>query len=187
MPADRRSAAGLLVDRHGSEFVDVELAFIDTGDREPPAETADALDHADHVAGRLIAIADRIVAGPALAGQNRAGAPGTLARDERDPLLASMTDEVADMVLDGKTWELCPRGFLRRVDSEGDWRWIRVTTPTGEFTGHLQSPVNFVANPGALIRQLEGTRRNQNVAQNNQNADEQMTENDRRTRQAKHQ
>lgn len=51
---------------------------------------------------------------------------------------------------DGQWVEL--RGFLRRVDSEGDWRWIRVTTPTGEFTGHLQSPVNFVANPGALIR-----------------------------------
>ncbi len=51
---------------------------------------------------------------------------------------------------DGQWVEL--RGFLRRVDSEGDWRWIRVTTPTGEFVGHLQSPVNFVANPGALIR-----------------------------------
>jgi two-component system cell cycle sensor histidine kinase/response regulator CckA len=51
---------------------------------------------------------------------------------------------------DGQWVEL--RGFLQRVDSEGDWRWIRVTTPTGEFVGHLQSPVNFVANPGALIR-----------------------------------
>ena len=51
---------------------------------------------------------------------------------------------------DGQWVEL--RGFLRRVDSEGDWRWIRVTTPIGEFAGHLQSPVNFVANPGALIR-----------------------------------
>ncbi|AOS44093.1 Blue-light-activated protein [Lacunisphaera limnophila] len=51
---------------------------------------------------------------------------------------------------DGEWVEL--RGFLRRTDSEGDWRWIRVTTPTGEFTGHLQSPVNFVANPGSLIR-----------------------------------
>lgn len=42
-------------------------------------------------------------------------------------------------------------------------------------------------NPGALIRQLEGGRRNQaqNNAQNNQNADEQMTEKDRQERQAK--
>ena len=40
-------------------------------------------------------------------------------------------------------------------------------------------------NPGALIRQLEGNRRNQNAAQNNQNADEQMTDKDRQERQAK--
>ncbi len=51
---------------------------------------------------------------------------------------------------DGEWVEL--RGFLRRTDSEGDWRWIHVATPSGEFVGHLQSPVNFVANPGALIR-----------------------------------
>ena len=44
------------------------------------------------------------------------------------------------------------RGFLRRVDSEGDWRWIHVTSPDGEFVGHLQSPVTFVATPGSLIR-----------------------------------
>ncbi|MFZ5494580.1 MAG: hybrid sensor histidine kinase/response regulator [Verrucomicrobiota bacterium] len=50
---------------------------------------------------------------------------------------------------DGEWVEL--RGFLRRTESEGDWRWIYVTTPAGEFVGHLQSPVNFVANPGALI------------------------------------
>jgi two-component system cell cycle sensor histidine kinase/response regulator CckA len=50
---------------------------------------------------------------------------------------------------DGEWVEL--RGFLRHTRSEGDWRWIHVTTPAGEFVGHLQSPVNFVANPGALI------------------------------------
>ena len=44
------------------------------------------------------------------------------------------------------------RGFLRDTVSEGNWRWIHVTTRTGEFTGHLQNPVNFVANPGSLIR-----------------------------------
>ncbi len=44
------------------------------------------------------------------------------------------------------------RGFLRDTVSEGDWRWIHVTTPDGDFTGHLQNPVNFVANPGSLIR-----------------------------------
>lgn len=44
------------------------------------------------------------------------------------------------------------RGFVREVISDGDWRWIRVTSPEGEFTAHLQSPVNFVATPGSLIR-----------------------------------
>ena len=44
------------------------------------------------------------------------------------------------------------RGFLQRTVSDGDWRWIHVTTPSGEFIGHIQSPVNFVANPGSLIR-----------------------------------
>jgi signal transduction histidine kinase/CheY-like chemotaxis protein len=44
------------------------------------------------------------------------------------------------------------RGFLRRVVSDNDWRWIHVTTPSGDFVAHLQSPVNFVANVGSLIR-----------------------------------
>ena len=44
------------------------------------------------------------------------------------------------------------RGFLRHTESEGDWRWIYVTSPEGEFVGHLQSPEPFVANPGSLIR-----------------------------------
>jgi len=51
---------------------------------------------------------------------------------------------------DGQWVEM--RGFLRRTESDRNWRWIYVTTPTGEFVGHLQSPVNFVANPGSLIR-----------------------------------
>ncbi len=51
---------------------------------------------------------------------------------------------------DGQWVEM--RGFIQRTVSEGDWRWIYVTTPSGEFVGHLQSPVNFVANPGSLIR-----------------------------------
>ncbi|MBE2215242.1 MAG: response regulator [Opitutaceae bacterium] len=44
------------------------------------------------------------------------------------------------------------RGFLREMISEGDWRWIHVTSPDGEFVAHLQSPVPFVATPGSLIR-----------------------------------
>lgn len=44
------------------------------------------------------------------------------------------------------------RGFLREMTSEGDWRWIHVTSPDGEFVAHLQSPVPFVATPGSLIR-----------------------------------
>ena len=44
------------------------------------------------------------------------------------------------------------RGFMQRTVSEGDTRFIHVTTPSGEFVGQLESPVNFVANPGSLIR-----------------------------------
>lgn len=44
------------------------------------------------------------------------------------------------------------RGFIQGTVSEGDWRWIQVTTPAGDFTGLLQNPVSFVANPGSLIR-----------------------------------
>lgn len=51
---------------------------------------------------------------------------------------------------DGQWVEM--RGFIRRTASEGDWRWIYVTTPDGEFVGHLHSPVNFVATPGSLLR-----------------------------------
>ena len=51
---------------------------------------------------------------------------------------------------DGQWVEM--RGFLRRIASEGDWHWIYVTTPDGEFAGHMQSPVSFVATPGSLIR-----------------------------------
>ncbi len=51
---------------------------------------------------------------------------------------------------DGQWVEM--RGFLRRIVSEGDWHWIYVTTPDGEFAGHMQSPVSFVATPGSLIR-----------------------------------
>lgn len=51
---------------------------------------------------------------------------------------------------DGQWVEM--RGFIRRTASEGDWRWIYVTTPEGEFVGHLWSPVNFVATPGSLLR-----------------------------------
>jgi signal transduction histidine kinase/ActR/RegA family two-component response regulator len=51
---------------------------------------------------------------------------------------------------DGQWVEM--RGFIQRTESDGNWRWIYVTTPAGEFVGHLQSPVNFVATPGSLIR-----------------------------------
>ena len=44
------------------------------------------------------------------------------------------------------------RGFIQSTVSEGDWRRIHVTTPAGDFTGLLQNPVAFVANPGSLIR-----------------------------------
>ena len=44
------------------------------------------------------------------------------------------------------------RGFIQFTDSDGDSRSIHVTTPGGEFVGRLQSPVNFSANTGSLIR-----------------------------------
>ena len=51
---------------------------------------------------------------------------------------------------DGQLVEM--RGYLQRIESEGDWRHIYVTTPEGEFVGHLLSPQNLVATPGSLIR-----------------------------------
>ena len=44
------------------------------------------------------------------------------------------------------------RGFLDSTESTGDWRRIFVTTPAGEFVCLLDSPVNFMATPGSLIR-----------------------------------
>ncbi len=50
---------------------------------------------------------------------------------------------------DGQWVEM--QGFLREVKTDGDYRWIHVTTPTGEFITHLQSPVWHVAEQGSLI------------------------------------
>lgn len=94
-----------------------------------------------------------------ITGVTRAGrlAPAVELRDFTD--LGSMTHPPAkpitlEQALTGKEegeWvEL--RGFIQNTVSEGDWRWIHVTTPAGEFTGHLQNPVSFVATPGSLIR-----------------------------------
>jgi signal transduction histidine kinase len=44
------------------------------------------------------------------------------------------------------------RGFLERAESTGDQRRIYVATASGEFVGLLDSPVNFSAPPGSLIR-----------------------------------
>jgi len=44
------------------------------------------------------------------------------------------------------------RGFLRAMESSGDWRRIFVTTSAGEFVCHVESPVAFAATPGSLIR-----------------------------------
>ena len=44
------------------------------------------------------------------------------------------------------------RGFLRGMDSDGDWQRIYVATPSGEFVGRMDSPVPFTATPGSLIR-----------------------------------
>jgi signal transduction histidine kinase/CheY-like chemotaxis protein len=92
-------------------------------------------------------------------GVTRAGrvAPAVELRDLTD--LGSMSHPPAkhitlEQALTGKEegeWvEL--RGFAQGTVSEGDWRWIHVTTPAGDFTGLLQNPVSFVANPGSLIR-----------------------------------
>lgn len=92
-------------------------------------------------------------------GVTRAGQPAPLVELHTYVDLGSMSHPRARPITleqaftgqpDGEWVEL--RGFLRRTESEGDWRWIHVATPSGEFVGHLQSPVNFVANPGALIR-----------------------------------
>jgi signal transduction histidine kinase/CheY-like chemotaxis protein len=59
-------------------------------------------------------------------------------------------DEAMTGAYDGEWVEM--RGFVSSIISEGDWRWIFVTTPSGDFAGHLQNPVNFVANLGSRIR-----------------------------------
>jgi signal transduction histidine kinase/ActR/RegA family two-component response regulator len=51
---------------------------------------------------------------------------------------------------DGEWVEM--RGFLERIDSEGDLRFIHVTAPAGDFVARLLSPVNLNAHPGSLIR-----------------------------------
>ncbi|MEO6992734.1 MAG: ATP-binding protein [Lacunisphaera sp.] len=94
-----------------------------------------------------------------LTGVTRAGrfTPAVDLRDFTD--LGSMSHPAAkpitlDQAMTGREdaeWvEL--RGFVHDIVSQGDWRWIHVTTPSGDFTGHLQNPVNFVVNPGSLIR-----------------------------------
>ncbi|MCF3649805.1 response regulator [Synoicihabitans lomoniglobus] len=44
------------------------------------------------------------------------------------------------------------RGFIHETVSDGDWRRVLMTSPTGEFEALLNSPVNFVANHGSLLR-----------------------------------
>jgi signal transduction histidine kinase/CheY-like chemotaxis protein len=51
---------------------------------------------------------------------------------------------------DGQWVEM--RGFYQRTDSDGDWRQIHVTTPSGEFVGRVQATVSFEAPIGSLIR-----------------------------------
>jgi signal transduction histidine kinase/ActR/RegA family two-component response regulator len=43
-------------------------------------------------------------------------------------------------------------GYLDEVKTEGQWRWLHLTTPTGPVIGHLRAPVHFVAHPGSLLR-----------------------------------
>lgn len=43
------------------------------------------------------------------------------------------------------------RGFLKGVETRGDWRWLHVTTPAGPFSAHLQTTAGFIANPGSLV------------------------------------
>jgi signal transduction histidine kinase/CheY-like chemotaxis protein/uncharacterized protein YdeI (BOF family) len=87
-------------------------------------------------------------------------APAVELRRARD--LGSMTasppkpvtfDQAITGKEDGQWVEM--RGFLQRTESDGDSRRIYVATPTGEFVGLLDSPENFKATPGSLIR-LQG-------------------------------
>lgn len=59
-------------------------------------------------------------------------------------------DQVVSGIEDAQWIEM--RGFLQRVVSDGESRWIHVTTPNGPFVGHLKSPINLDALPGSLIR-----------------------------------
>ena len=67
------------------------------------------------------------------------------------PLAKEVTLEwIKSGAQDGQWVEM--RGFLTRVDSQGDERQLHVATPDGVFTAHLKSSVNLAANVGALLR-----------------------------------
>jgi signal transduction histidine kinase len=59
-------------------------------------------------------------------------------------------DQAFTGVYNGQWVEM--RGFLRAMESTGDWRRLFFTTPSGEFVCHLDSPVPFTATLGSLIR-----------------------------------
>jgi signal transduction histidine kinase/ActR/RegA family two-component response regulator len=92
-------------------------------------------------------------------GVTRAGgaAPSVELRDFAD--LGSMQyppprpltlEEALTRQADGDWVEM--RGFVRSTVSEGEWSWIFLTTPSGDFAGRLHNPITFTANPGSLIR-----------------------------------
>lgn len=51
---------------------------------------------------------------------------------------------------DGEWVEM--RGFVRSIESKGDWSVVNVTTTSGNFAGRVRTPVVPTANPGTLIR-----------------------------------
>jgi signal transduction histidine kinase/CheY-like chemotaxis protein/uncharacterized protein YdeI (BOF family) len=43
------------------------------------------------------------------------------------------------------------RGFIRNIETAGDWRTVNVTTPDGSFAARFKLPFTFSAAPGARI------------------------------------
>ena len=107
---------------------------------------------------KFLLLRGRTVMGPSGPEVELMGIEDKGARGHPEPLSIDVKDALAGGV-EAQWVEM--RGFLREVVSEGDWRRLRMTSPSGDFVVLLHSPVNFVANPGSLLRVrgvLETTR-----------------------------
>ncbi len=98
---------------------------------------------------KFIRLNGRTVAGPAGPEVVMLGMEDLGARGHPTPLPITVLDAMAGGV-EAQWVEM--RGFIHHTESDGDWRRLTITSPTGDFVGLLNSPVNFEATPGSLLR-----------------------------------